>query len=121
MSSQKYPLPDRQYFVNAIGAICENAIADYGLEVDFSRARDLEIIDGYVGRGYALSQLPELELLYETARTEGIFFDPVYTGKCMAAMLDLLAKNMLPNARDVVFLHTGGAPAIHPYADYFSS
>jgi 1-aminocyclopropane-1-carboxylate deaminase/D-cysteine desulfhydrase-like pyridoxal-dependent ACC family enzyme len=47
--------------------------------------------------------------------------DPIYTGKAMSAMLDMLKKQNLRNARDVVFLHTGGAPAIHPYADFLRS
>lgn len=108
---------DRQYFVNAIGDICENAIADYGLEVDFSRQRDIEIIDGYVGRGYALSQPPELELLYETARTEGIFFDPVYTGKAFFGVVQELKKNPACFGERIIFIHTGGIFGLLPLAD----
>jgi len=37
----------------------------------------------------------------------------------MSAMLDMIKNGKLENAKDVVFLHTGGAPAIHPYAEYF--
>ena len=39
----------------------------------------------------------------------------------MSAMLDLVKNDKLENARDVVFLHTGGAPAIHPYAEFLQS
>ena len=107
---------DRDYFVNAIGDICEKAIADYQLEVDFSRERNIEIIDGYVGRGYALSQTVELELLCETARTEGIFFDPVYTGKAFFGMVQELNKNSNCFGERVIFVHTGGIFGLLPLA-----
>ena len=52
---------------------------------------------------------------------EGIILDPVYTSKGMSAMLDMVKNKRLENAQDVVFLHTGGAPAIHPYAEFFKT
>jgi D-cysteine desulfhydrase len=73
-----------------IGDICEKAIADFQLDIDFARERDIEIIYGYVGRGYALSQQEELMLLREVAQTEGIFLDPVYTGKAFYGMVEEL-------------------------------
>lgn len=39
----------------------------------------------------------------------------------MSTMLDMLRNDELENARDVVFLHTGGVPAIHPYAEFFET
>ena len=108
---------DREYFVNAIGDICEKAIVDYQIEIDFSRERDIEIIDGYVGRGYALSQPAELEILYEAARTEGIFFDPVYTGKAFFGMVQELRKNPTCFGQRIIFIHTGGIFGLLPLAD----
>jgi len=108
---------DRDYFVNAIGDICEKAIADYQIEVEFSRDRDIEILDGYVGRGYGLSQPAELELLCETARTEGIFFDPVYTGKAIFGMVQELKKNSTCFGDRVIFIHTGGIFGLFPLAE----
>jgi len=108
---------DRAYFVNAIGDICEKAIADYQIEVEFSRERDIEIIDGYVGRGYALSQPAELELLCEAARTEGIFFDPVYTGKAFFGMVQELQNNPACFGERIIFIHTGGIFGLLPLAD----
>jgi D-cysteine desulfhydrase len=107
---------DREYFVNAIGNICEKAIADYGIEIDFSRDRDIEIIDGYVGRGYALSRPEELELLNEVARAEGIFFDPVYTGKAFYGMVQELKNNPRCFGKRIIFIHTGGIFGLFPKA-----
>ncbi|MEN3010741.1 MAG: pyridoxal-phosphate dependent enzyme, partial [Candidatus Bipolaricaulaceae bacterium] len=46
------------------------------------------------------------------ARTEGILLDPVYTGKAMAGLLDLVRQGAFRGAENVVFLHTGGLPAL---------
>ncbi len=107
---------DREYFVRAIGDICERAIADYYLDVDFTRQRDIEIIDGYVGLGYALSQTEELELISEVARTEGIFLDPVYTGKAFFGMIQELKRDPKCFGERIIFLHTGGIFGLFPKA-----
>ncbi len=99
---------DRDYFVKAIGDICDEAISTYKLGISFSRERDIEIIDGYVGRGYALSRPEELHLLLELARLEGIFLDPVYTGKAFYGMTQELKKNPGIFGERIVFVHTGG-------------
>lgn len=107
---------DRAYFLRAIGDICERAIADYYLDVDFNRQRDVEIIDGYVGLGYALSQTEELELISEVARTEGIFLDPVYTGKAFFGMIEELKRDPKCFGERIIFLHTGGLFGLFPKA-----
>jgi D-cysteine desulfhydrase family pyridoxal phosphate-dependent enzyme len=52
------------------------------------------------------------EAIRRLARTEGILLDPVYTGKAFAGMLDLIAKGGLGSNEPVIFLHTGGLPAL---------
>lgn len=108
---------DRDYFVRAIGDICEQAIADYHLDLNFDRQKDVEIIDGYVGLGYALSQPEELELICEVARTEGIFLDPVYTGKAFFGMIQELKRDPKRFGERIIFMHTGGLFGIFPKAD----
>jgi len=53
-----------------------------------------------------------IKLLARTARTEGILLDPVYTGKAFAGMLDLVEKGRLGMNEPIIFLHTGGLPAL---------
>jgi D-cysteine desulfhydrase len=108
---------DRAYFVRAIGDICEQAIADYHLDVEFSRQGDVEIIDGYVGEGYGLSKDEELDLICDVARTEGIFLDPVYTGKAFFGMIQELKLNPKCFGEQIIFLHTGGIFGLFPKAD----
>ena len=111
---------DRDYFVRAIGNICERAIADYQLNLNFDRQRDVEIIDGYVGLGYALSQAEELDLICEVARIEGIFLDPVYTGKAFFGMIQELKRDPKCFGERIVFMHTGGLFGLFPKAEQIS-
>ncbi|MFH1137180.1 MAG: D-cysteine desulfhydrase family protein [Pseudomonadota bacterium] len=99
---------DRDYFARVIGGICETAIDRFGLNIEFSREKDIDIIDGYVGRGYALSSPPELELIRDVARAEGIVLDPVYTGKAFFGLTRELAAGRKSLGRKIVFFHTGG-------------
>jgi D-cysteine desulfhydrase len=107
---------DRDYFVKAIGEICEDCISRYELKISFSRESDIEIVDGYVGLGYALSRTEELSLLKELASTEGVFLDPVYTGKAFFGMVQELQRNPKVFGDRIVFLHTGGIFGLLPKA-----
>ena len=52
------------------------------------------------------------ETIALAARAEGVFFDPVYTGKAMAGYRALIAQRRYERIRTVLFLHTGGAPGL---------
>ena len=70
----------------------------------------------YLGGGYGVMGELEREAIRLTVRTEGIILDPVYTGRAMGALIDLVRKGYFaPDAR-VLFLHTGGLPAVFEYA-----
>ena len=57
------------------------------------------------------------EALALLARTEGILLDPVYTGKAMAGLIDDARQGRLGANDRVVFIHTGGTPAVFAYRD----
>jgi D-cysteine desulfhydrase len=107
---------DRATFVAAIGGIVEELARAWGLELDFERERDVEILDGYVGRGYAESRPEELRDLAELARTEGVVLDPVYTGKAWHGMASELRRDPRAFGERIVFLHTGGVFGLFPKA-----
>ena len=107
---------DRDYFIKVVGDICEKTIANHQLDIGFDRRRDIDIIDGYVGRGYALSRPEELRLICEVARTEGIFLDPVYTGKAFYGMVRELERVPGCFGKRIVFIHTGGIFGLFPVA-----
>ncbi len=106
---------DRAYFVNAIGEIIEQAIDRWKLGVSFSREQ-IEIIDGYVGIGYAKSRPEELATLRDVARAEGAILDPVYTGKAFHGMRSELQRDPRSLGERVVFIHTGGIYGLFPKA-----
>jgi D-cysteine desulfhydrase len=96
-----------EYFQDRILGIVGKAIQRYHLPVQIKK-EEIQIIDGYVGLGYGQSQTQELELIRDIARKEGIVLDPVYTGKAMHGLLDLLRKQPKRFGENVLFLHTGG-------------
>jgi len=81
---------------------------------------DIIIHDDFIGEGYGRPTKAGIAAMRAVASSEGIILDPVYTGKAMAGLMALAnpADGPLRNGRDIVFLHTGGAPAIHPYAEF---
>lgn len=79
---------------------------------------EIEIIDGYVGRGYALSTDKELKFIENFARKEGIILDPVYTGKAMLGLKEELNLK-LRNSKNILFIHTGGLFGIFPKKNDF--
>jgi D-cysteine desulfhydrase len=95
------------HFRDLIGRLAAETIHAYKLPVR-SSAEELEIIDGYVGRGYALSRPDELEFIRTVARTEGLFLDPVYTGKAFFGLADQIRQGRFQPGEKILFLHTGG-------------
>jgi len=75
--------------------------------------------DEYVGPGYSLPTDSMVEAVKLLARTESILLDPVYSGKAMAGLIDLVRKDHFGEGTNVLFLHTGGAPALYAYLDTF--
>lgn len=82
------------------------------------RPEDVQVVDDYVGPGYSLPTDAMVEAVKLFARLEGILLDPVYTGKAAAGLIDLVRRGELGDG-DVVFVHTGGWPALFAYQDVF--
>jgi D-cysteine desulfhydrase len=73
------------------------------------------IEETYVGRGYAIPSEQCIAAIHRLARLEGILLDPVYTGKAFAGLLDLVERKELGRDEPVIFLHTGGLPALFAF------
>jgi D-cysteine desulfhydrase len=73
---------------------------------------DVVVDDSQVGEGYGIPTDATLEAIQMLALTEGIFLDPVYTGKAFAAMLADIRSGAIASDQTVIFLHTGGTPAL---------
>lgn len=81
------------------------------------QADAVEVLDGYVGPGYSLPTSAMVEAVQLFARLEGILLDPVYTGKAAAGLIDMVRTGRFTRDQHVLFLHTGGAPALYAYQD----
>ena len=73
---------------------------------------DIVIYEDYIGPGYGVSTPECDEAIRLVARTEGIFLDPVFSGKAMAGLIDLIKQGNIGQGETVLFLHTGGWPAL---------
>ncbi len=71
----------------------------------------------YVGDGYGVPTKSMNDAVVLLARLEGLLFDPVYSGKALAGMIDLVTNGYFEGAKNIVFLHTGGSAALFAYAD----
>lgn len=75
------------------------------------------VFDDYVGPGYSLPTDSMVEAVQMLARNEAILLDPVYTGKTMAGLIGLIRKGYFHKGENVLFIHTGGSPALFAYTD----
>lgn len=107
--SHEYDVPPRT------AKIANDTLDRLGLEL---RITPDEVIsfDEFVGPGYGHVTQAGLDAMALMARTEGIVLDPVYTGKAFAALVDHVEKGIVPRDATVVFVHTGGVPAIFTHA-----
>ena len=78
-------------------------------------ADEVEVYDEYFGGGYGLPTEAGLDAIRLVARTEGILLDPVYTAKAMSGLIGLTHRGVLTKEHTVVFVHTGGVPALFAY------
>lgn len=73
------------------------------------------VLDDYVGEGYSLPTDSMTEAVKLFARLEGILLDPVYTGKAAAGLIDLVRQGRFTTDENILFVHTGGSPALYAY------
>lgn len=76
----------------------------------------VEVNDDYLGEGYAIVGEAEREAIQLTAQLEGILLDPVYTGRAMAGLIDLIRWGGFTRGQSVLFWHTGGTAALPAFA-----
>ena len=101
----------------AVASVIEHtdAVSDFlklGIKV---MPNELEINDSYIGEGYGILTEECKAAIGLVAQTEGIFLDPVYTGKAMAGLIDLIRKGRFKSTDTIIFVHTGGIPALFAY------
>lgn len=104
-------VPFDQYTV----ALANSTASLIGADHQFTES-DLTLNSDYVGEGYGVVGTLENEAIAMTAQTEGILLDPVYTGRAMGGLIDMIRSGKIKKTDRVLFWHTGGAPALFAYS-----
>jgi 1-aminocyclopropane-1-carboxylate deaminase/D-cysteine desulfhydrase-like pyridoxal-dependent ACC family enzyme len=81
------------------------------------QASDIDVSDAYVGDAYGTVTDAGREAITLLARTEGVLLDPSYTAKAMAGLIDDVRRSRVEPTSTLVFIHTGGTPAVFAYRD----
>ncbi len=84
-------------------------------ELEVEATADIVLWDDYFAPGYGTPNEEGMEAIKLLARLEGILLDPVYTGKVMAGLIDGINQNRFKDQGPILFIHTGGAPALFAY------
>lgn len=102
----------------AAAQIANMAAEILGLDI---RVKASEIIqhNEYVGEAYGRVTKEGIDAVRLVAEKEGVFLDPVYTGKGMSGLIDHIRQGKITAKKKVIFLHTGGAPALFAYSEDF--
>ena len=103
-----------------IAEMCNSTIDFMDVNIKKFSPEQIFVNYDFVGEGYAIPSKECIDAIYKTASLEGIILDPVYTGKAMAAMLNLLDKKYFKKNENIVFIHTGGASANFAFNDIFN-
>lgn len=110
---------NEDYFKNRILNILDESINYLNMDLTFN-LDEVHIIDGYVGRGYALSTPETLSFILHIAQLEGLILDPVYTGKAMYGLAEEIKKGTFKKDENILFIHTGGLFGLFPQRDLFN-
>ena len=107
---------DGMPFSQHIIALANRTAAQVSVSSDFTE-QELILNSNYVGEGYGIVGDLENEALSLVAQAEGILLDPVYTGRAMGGLIDLIRTGAIDKKAKVLFWHTGGIPALFAYAE----
>jgi len=102
-----------------VHALAVQTAALLGIEAP-ARER-VRALGDWVGPGYSLPTEEMVEAIRLLAGLEGVLLDPVYTGKAMAGLIGLVRRGVFKRGERVLFVHTGGSPALYAYQDLLQS
>jgi D-cysteine desulfhydrase family pyridoxal phosphate-dependent enzyme len=103
-------------FSDDVLKIARAADASLGLGLEIV-PDDITILDGYIKEGYGVVDREVVEVIRLVFQKEAIILDPIYTAKAMAGLIDLIRQSAFKKSENVIFLHTGGTPALFPNRD----
>jgi 1-aminocyclopropane-1-carboxylate deaminase len=102
-----------------VGRIARSTAALIGVEREL-RADEITVLEGWAGDSYGIPVQSTLDAIRLTGSLEGMIIDPVYEGKSMAGLIDLVTSGDIPKDSTVLYAHLGGQPAINAYSALFT-
>ena len=96
--------------------LANDTAAHVGLDAEFA-PDDFLVNYDYLGAGYGVVGELEREAIRLAGRLEGLILDPVYTGRAMGGLIDMIRRGVIGPDETVLFWHTGGMPALFAYVN----
>jgi D-cysteine desulfhydrase len=109
-----------EFFRQDVRKLMDETIGQFGLNLSAEQT-PIELVDGYIGDGYAVPTERSIEMIKVVARLEGVLLDPTYTSKAMVGFVDCVKKGQLRPDATPLFVHTGGVFGLMARRDLFES
>jgi 1-aminocyclopropane-1-carboxylate deaminase len=103
-----------------VGRIARHTADLIGLERDL-RNEEIVLLEGWAGDYYGIPVDSTVEAIRLSGRVEGMIIDPVYEGKSMAGLIDLVTSGEIGRDSTVLYAHLGGQPALNAYSSIFDT
>lgn len=84
------------------------------------RDDEITVLEGWAGDRYGIPVQSTLDAIRLTGQLEGMIIDPVYEGKSMAGLVDLVTSGRIETGSNVLYAHLGGQPALNAYSGLFT-
>ncbi len=98
-------------YLDQVAELANNSLELLGIKGEV-QGKNVIVDNNYVGEGYEIPTEEANRAIKIFAENEGIFFDPVYTGKAASGLIDYLEKGKIKKGEDVLFWHTGGTTGL---------
>jgi 1-aminocyclopropane-1-carboxylate deaminase len=98
--------------------IARHTAQQIGLERDL-RPDEITVLEGWAGEEYGVPVDSTVEAIKLCGRLEAMITDPVYEGKSMAGLIDLVSDGTIERGSNVLYAHLGGQPALNAYSSVF--
>jgi len=108
----------KEEIISSTKEIIKNFEENHSIDLNIDE-KEITVLDSYFGEGYGIPSKELIDTVKLIAKLEGIFLDPVYNGKAMIGLIDLAKHNRFRKDSNILFLHSGGGPAIFAYDEHF--
>lgn len=110
---------DKKTFIKGL---IDEALNYYDVKVEIDES-EMKLLSNSINEGYAIPDQETINFIKKMARTEGIFLDPVYSGKIFNGALKYIDENLKGSGKKILIIHSGGLPGLfnEPMIDFCSN